>query len=145
MAKTARRSKTRKARKQTVAKRSRPRSQQKATRTVKQTKKLRVARKAAPQRQAQVVQMAPLRPEVEIGTVHHYYTHLGVCVLDVTDKDVAVGDTLKFVGTTTSFSQKVTSMQFNGQPLQRAVAGQSIGLKVDQRVREKDRVYKVEQ
>jgi putative protease len=53
-----------------------------------------------------------------------------------------VGDTIALKGPTTDFEQVVESMQIEHQNVQSAKAGQSIGLKVTQRVRENDMVYK---
>ena len=53
------------------------------------------------------------------------------------------GDTLRFIGHTTDFVDQVTSMEVNNQPVEEATAGDFIGLKVKERVRENDRVCKV--
>jgi translation elongation factor EF-1alpha len=53
-----------------------------------------------------------------------------------------VGDTIVFKGPNTDFEQVVDSMQIEHENVQRAEAGQSIGLKVAQRVRETDTAYK---
>jgi selenocysteine-specific translation elongation factor len=47
------------------------------------------------------------------------------------------------VGHTTNFADQVASMQVNNQPVEEAKAGDFIGVKVKQRVRENDKVYKV--
>lgn len=80
--------------------------------------------------------------EKEIGRVTHYYNKIGVGVIELTDT-LCVGDTIHIKGATTDFIQKVTSMQIEHQPVEKAEKGQAIGLKVDQPVREKDVVYKV--
>jgi len=53
-----------------------------------------------------------------------------------------VGDTIAVKGPTTDFEQAVDSMQIEHESVKEAKAGQSIGLKVAQRVRETDMVYK---
>ena len=78
-----------------------------------------------------------------IGTIQHYYTHLGVGVLDVQGEPVAVGDRIRVKGATTDFTQTVQSMQLNHQSAQRAAKGESVGLKVDQHVRQHDKVYRL--
>ena len=78
----------------------------------------------------------------QIGAIRHYYSKIGVAVIDLTAK-IAVGDTIRVKGMTTDFHQKVESMQIEHADVQNASAGQSIGLKVTDRVREGDLVYKV--
>jgi len=78
----------------------------------------------------------------QIGAIRHYYSKIGVAVIDLTAK-IAVGDTIRVKGMTTDFRQKVESMQIEHADVQNASAGQSIGLKVTDRVREGDLVYKV--
>ena len=78
---------------------------------------------------------------VEIGHIAHFFTKISVAVIELT-ASLAVGDTIVIKGPTTDFEQVVESMQIEHKNVQRAEAGQSIGLKVAQRVREKDLVYK---
>jgi len=78
----------------------------------------------------------------QIGAVRHYYSKIGVAVVDLTAK-IAVGDTVRVKGMTTDLRQKVESMQIEHADVQNASAGQSIGLKVAEKVREGDLVYKV--
>jgi hypothetical protein len=78
----------------------------------------------------------------EIGKIRHYYSKIGVAVIDLTAK-IVVGDTVRVKGVTTDFRQKVDSMQIEHANVQSAGAGQSIGLKVTDKVREGDLVYKI--
>jgi len=78
---------------------------------------------------------------IEVGRVTHFFTKIGVAVIELT-APLAVGDRIAIKGPTTDFEQAVESMQIEHNNVQRAEAGQSIGLKVAQRVREKDMVYK---
>jgi len=78
---------------------------------------------------------------VEVGRVTHFFTKISVAVIELT-APLAVGDTAVIKGPTTDFEQVVESMQIEHENVQRAEAGQSIGLKVVQHVREKDMVYK---
>ena len=78
---------------------------------------------------------------VEVGRVTHFFSKISVAVIELTTS-LAVGDTIIIKGPTTDFEQVVESMQIEHQNVQRAEAGQSIGLKVTQRVRETDIVYK---
>ena len=54
-----------------------------------------------------------------------------------------VGDAITVKGVNTDFKQKVESMQIEHQNVQEAKAGESIGLKVVDRARESDVVYKI--
>lgn len=78
---------------------------------------------------------------VEVGRVTHFFPKISVAVIELT-APLAVGETIAIKGPTTDFEQTVDSMQIEHKNIQRAEAGQSIGLKVIQRVREKDKVYK---
>lgn len=78
----------------------------------------------------------------QIGSIRHYYSKIGVAVIDLTAK-IAVGDAIRVKGATTDFQQKVESMQIEHANVQNANAGQSIGLRVADKVREGDLVYKI--
>ena len=78
---------------------------------------------------------------VEIGQVTHFFSKISVAVIEL-KKPLKVGDTIAIKGPTTDFEQPVDSMQIEHKDVQKAEAGQSIGLKVAQRVRETDIVYK---
>ncbi len=79
----------------------------------------------------------------EIGKIFTYYSHIEVAGVDLSDT-LKVGQTIHIKGHTTDFQQKVTSMQIDNKPVKEAKKGDSIGLKVENRVRPDDRVYKVE-
>jgi len=78
---------------------------------------------------------------IEIGHITHFFSKISVAVIELTDS-LSVGDTILIKGPTTDFEQVVDSMQIEHKNVPKAEAGQSIGLKVAQRVREKDTVYK---
>jgi len=78
---------------------------------------------------------------VEIGRVTHFFTKISVAVVELT-VPLAVGDCILVKGPTTDLEQVVESMQIEHENIKRAEAGQSIGLRVKQRVRETDIVYK---
>ncbi|HDN17770.1 MAG TPA: hypothetical protein ENF41_01810 [Candidatus Bathyarchaeota archaeon] len=81
--------------------------------------------------------------EEEIGVVTHYFTKIGVAVVKIERGSLKVGDKIHIRGHTTDFTQLVESMQVEHEPIQEATPGQSIGLKVVERVREGDKVYKI--
>jgi translation elongation factor EF-1alpha len=78
----------------------------------------------------------------EAGKVSHYFTNIGVAVIELTGT-LSVGDKILFQGSTTNFEQTVSSMQIEHKNIVKAQAGQSIGLKVGQRVREGDMVFRI--
>jgi len=78
-----------------------------------------------------------------IGVVTHYFTHIQVAAIDLTEGDLAVGDTIHIKGATSDFTQKVTSMQIEHKDVEKAPKGSKIGIKVTEHAREKDNVYKV--
>lgn len=82
--------------------------------------------------------------EKEIGKVTHYFGKIGVAVLELTS-DLKVGDTIHIKGHSEDFTQKVDSMQVEHENIDVATAGQSVGMKVDQKVHEGDIVYLVQE
>lgn len=77
-----------------------------------------------------------------IGTVSHYFGNIGVAVIEVKDS-LKVGDTIRLVGGTTDFSQTVDSMEVEHEKVSEIKAGESAGLKIDQKVKEGYKVYKL--
>jgi len=77
-----------------------------------------------------------------VGKVTHYYGKIGVAVVELED-ELSVGDEISIEGKTTNFRQKVESMQIEHKNIEKAKAGDSIGLKVIEKVREGDKVYKI--
>ena len=80
--------------------------------------------------------------EVEVGHVSDYFARVGVAGIDLTGA-LKVGDTIHIVGHTTDLQQVVGSMEIDRQPVPEATAGQSVGIKLQERVRRGDSVYKV--
>ncbi len=80
--------------------------------------------------------------EMQIGKVTHYFSKIGVAVIEVTDGSIKVGDELHIKGHTSDFKQKVSSMQIEQDKIEIAEPGQSIGMKVNEPVRANDLVYK---
>ena len=77
----------------------------------------------------------------EVGRITHFFSKINVAVVEL-KAPLKVGDTIVVKGPTTDFQQVVDSMQIEHQNVQSALAGQSIGLKVVQRARETDVVFK---
>ena len=78
----------------------------------------------------------------EIGKVTHYFTNIGVAVIELSG-DLKVGDKIKIKGATSDFEQNIDSMQIEHEEVPEAKAGQAIGMKVKEHAREHDVVYKV--
>jgi putative protease len=84
------------------------------------------------------------RELIEVGRVTHYFTRISVAVIEL-KAPLAVGDRILIKGSTTDLEQVVESMQIEHKDVKQAEAGQSIGLKVKERVRENDTVYKIQE
>jgi putative protease len=80
--------------------------------------------------------------KIEVGKVSHYYGKIGVAVVDLTG-ELKIGDEILIEGKDSKIRQKVTSMQIEHENVEKAVAGQSIGLKVDGKVKDGYKVYKI--
>ncbi|MHA1604620.1 MAG: translation elongation factor-like protein [Candidatus Freyarchaeota archaeon] len=80
--------------------------------------------------------------ETRVGTVFSYFKKVGVAAVKL-EADLAIGDTIRIIGATTDFTQKVESMQIEKNPVEKAGAGDSVGIKVKDRVRPNDVVYKI--
>ena len=78
----------------------------------------------------------------EVGKATHYFSKINVAVIELT-ASLSVGDKIRVQGPTTDFEQTVQSMQIEHENVKTAQKGQSVGLKVDERIRENDTVYKV--
>lgn len=85
---------------------------------------------------------APIEKKL-VGKIAHYFTKIGVGVIELSD-ELKVGDRISIEGATTNLQQTVRSMQIEHKEVQSAGAGDAIGLRVDQRVREGDLVYKLD-
>jgi translation initiation factor IF-2 len=80
----------------------------------------------------------------EVGKVFTYFAKIGVAGVKITKGSLKVGDKIRIQGYTTSFEQVIDSMQIDREPVQEAGVGQSVGIKVKERVRPNDVVYKLE-
>jgi putative protease len=108
----------------------------------------RAAVPARPSPKPQPAAVAPARPaplpgEELIGVVTHYYGHLSVAAIKIESGSLSVGDTIRILGHTSNFRQRVESMQVEHEPVTEAGRRQEIGLKVTEHAREGDDVYKV--
>ena len=81
-------------------------------------------------------------PEELIGKVSDFFAHPVVAGIELTEA-VKVGDKIKIKGHTTDLEMTVASMQIDNAQVDEAKAGDSIGIKVPERVRSGDSVYKI--
>lgn len=78
-----------------------------------------------------------------IGKVTHYFPKIGVAVIELSDV-LKAGDTIRIVGgLETDFNQTVESMEVEHEKVEKAKVGDSVGLKVLEKVREGYKVYKI--
>ncbi len=77
-----------------------------------------------------------------IGQVNHYYSKIGVAIIQL-EEILQAGDHIAVVGSTTDVEQDVKSMQVEHQNIEEAKKGDLVGLKVKDKVREGDAVYKL--
>ena len=81
--------------------------------------------------------------EIEIGRITHYYSKIGVAMIELTAESLKIGDTIRVMGHTTDFTQTVDSMEFEHQALTEVKPGQTFGVKVSAPVRDNDKVSKI--
>lgn len=81
-------------------------------------------------------------PEVEIGKVTDFFAHPVVAGITLSGP-LKVGDKIHIKGHTTDLELAIDSMQINNANVPTAKAGDAIGVKVSDRVRRGDTVYKV--
>ena len=81
--------------------------------------------------------------EKKVGFVSNYFSKISVAAVEITDGTISVGDTLHFLGHTTDCESRVSSMQIEHKSVTEAKKGDSVGIKVTEKVRENDQVYKV--
>jgi translation elongation factor EF-1alpha len=80
--------------------------------------------------------------EQEVGRVTDYFARVGVAGVELTGH-LRVGDRIRIRGHTTDLEQVVESMQIEHQPVQEAGPGDRVGIKVVDRCRRGDHVYKL--
>jgi translation elongation factor EF-1alpha len=80
--------------------------------------------------------------EQMIGKVSDFFARPVVAAMELTAA-LKVGDKIHFKGQHTDFETIVGSMQINNINVSEAKEGDSVGIKISQRVRKGDSVYKV--
>ena len=77
-----------------------------------------------------------------VGKVSHYFTNIGVAVIDL-EAPLNAGDLIKVEGATTDLLQTVESMQVEHKQVAAGKKGDAVGMKMKDRVRGGDNVYKI--
>ena len=80
--------------------------------------------------------------EHEIGVVTHYWNHLGVAGVHLTEP-LDVGDHIHVLGHTSDFEQDVGSMQIEHSAIRHGNPGDDVGIRVAGHAHEHDHVYKL--
>ena len=125
-----------------------------AKKTVKKPAKKRLIKKKPVKRKPALKKKPSLkkRPKIKqfpkkqegnlIGLITHYFPHVQAAVIKLKGP-LAMGDTVKIKGHTTDLTQIITSIQIDRADITNAKKGDEIGLQVNSRVRQNDKVYKV--
>ncbi len=79
----------------------------------------------------------------KVGKVFTYFSKVGVAGIEITEGSLSVGDKISIEGATTNFEQDLDSIQIDRADVEKAKKGQQVGLKVKDRVRPNDVVYKI--
>jgi putative protease len=103
-------------------------------------KKKRLVKKKAKRKPAIKSGVKKLKQNI-VGIVTHYFPRVKAAAIKL-KAPLKLGDTVKIKGHTTDFTQAVSSLQINRQPISMAKRGQEIGLLVNSRVRRKDIVLR---
>ncbi len=80
--------------------------------------------------------------EKEIGVISHYYNHLEVGIIELID-ELKLGDTVHIKGAHDDKTITAEALQMEHKDVDTAKSGDSVGIKVPQKVHERDKVYKV--
>jgi translation initiation factor IF-2 len=81
--------------------------------------------------------------EEQVGVIVKFFAKPSVAALEIKNGTIKKGDLLRYKGHTTDFTEEIASMEIDNQPVDEVKAGDLVGVKVKERVREGDKVYKV--
>jgi translation initiation factor IF-2 len=81
--------------------------------------------------------------EIKIGAISHFFSRISVGIIQLTDGDLKIGDTIRVKGHSTDFTQTIDTLQIEHKIVTEAKKGDAVGTKVNEHVREHDIVYKV--
>lgn len=75
-----------------------------------------------------------------IGHITHYFNKISVAIVELKDK-IKIGDRIKIKGKNREFEQIVNSLQVEHKDVKEANKGETVGMKVENKVKEGDEVY----
>lgn len=81
--------------------------------------------------------------EEKIGEVMKFFAKPSVAAVKITSGELLAGDTVRFTGHTTDFEDRIDSMEIDNKQIEKATAGDYIGIRVSDRVRPGDEMFKV--
>lgn len=79
----------------------------------------------------------------EVGRVSHYFNKIGVAAI-VLNSSLGVGDKVRIKGNKTDFIQNIDSMEIDRKKIEQAMPGDTVGIKTADKVRRKDKVYRLD-
>jgi U32 family peptidase len=82
-------------------------------------------------------------PEEQVAVIVKFFSKPSVAALQITNGIIKVGDVLRYKGHTTDFTEEVKTMEIDNQVVEEAKEGELVGIKVKERVRENDKVFKI--
>lgn len=82
-------------------------------------------------------------PDEQVAVIVKFFAKPSVAALEVTNGTIKKGDILRYKGHTTDFTEEISSMEIDNQAVDEVKVGDLVGVKVKERVRENDKVYKV--
>ncbi|MGQ9513852.1 MAG: translation elongation factor-like protein [Thermoproteota archaeon] len=82
-------------------------------------------------------------PEEEVGKVSNYFSRIGVAAIEITNGYLKRGDLIRIKGNKTDLTQSIDSMEIDRKAIEKAEKGVSVGIKVKDKVRPGDIVFKI--
>ena len=81
--------------------------------------------------------------EDKVGEVVKFFSKPSVAAVKITAGELRIGDRVKFTGHTTDFEDTINSMEIDNSQIEKATVGDYIGIKISDRVRPGDEMFKV--
>ena len=78
-----------------------------------------------------------------VGKVVKFFSKPSVAAVEITSGILRIGDSIRIKGHTTDLEETVASMQIEKESIEEAEPGFLVGIRVKDRVREGDKVFKV--
>lgn len=80
--------------------------------------------------------------EKQVGVITHYFSKIAVGIIELCEP-LKVGDRIHIRGAHDDFTESIDSMQIEHKTVQEANPGESVGVKVAQKVHPHDKVFKI--